>query len=96
MGRRAASLDQAGLRLGCHRHRAGIDVYKRQAGARPDQRGDENKTPLEFLLNRDFEFAVRMTYLPRLVDRAQTTRMVLAPVSYTHLRASCSGGRRDS
>ena len=72
MGRRAASLDQAGLRLGCHRHRAGIDVYKRQAGARPDQRGDENKTPLEFLLNRDFEFAVRMTYLPRLVDRAQT------------------------
>lgn len=48
------------------------------AGARPDQRGDENKTPLEFLLNRDFEFAVRMTYLPRLVDRAQTTRMVLA------------------
>ncbi|WP_240317276.1 ankyrin repeat domain-containing protein [Achromobacter dolens] len=48
------------------------------AGARPDQRGDENKTPLEFLLSRDFEFAVRMTYLPRLVDRQQTTRMVLA------------------
>lgn len=48
------------------------------AGARPDQRGDENKTPLEFLLNRDFEFAVRMTYLPRLPDRQETTRMVLA------------------
>lgn len=48
------------------------------AGARPDQRGDENKTPLEFLLNRDFEFAVRMTYLPRLPDRRETTRMVLA------------------
>lgn len=48
------------------------------AGARPDQRGDENKAPLEFLLNRDFEFAVRMTYLPRLPDRQETTRMVLA------------------
>ncbi|MBB1595658.1 permease [Achromobacter sp. UMC46] len=30
------------------------------------------------MLNRDFEFAVRMTYLPRLVDRASMTRMVLA------------------
>ncbi|MNX66437.1 Ankyrin repeats (3 copies) [compost metagenome] len=48
------------------------------AGARPDQRGDENRTALEFLLNRDFEFAVRMTYLPRLVDRKDLTRMVLA------------------
>ncbi len=48
------------------------------AGARADQRGDENRTPLDFLLNRDFEFAVRMTYLPRLVDRQETTRMVLA------------------
>lgn len=48
------------------------------AGAKPDQRGDENRTPLEFLLNRDFEFAVRMTYLPRLVDRASMTQMVLA------------------
>lgn len=48
------------------------------AGARADQRGDENRTPLEFLLNRDFEFAVRMTYLPRLTDRQDTTRMVLA------------------
>lgn len=48
------------------------------AGAKPDQRGDENRKPLEFLLNRDFEFAVRMTYLPRLVDRQDMTRMVLA------------------
>lgn len=48
------------------------------AGASPDQRGDEGRTPLEFLLDRDFEFAVRMTYLPRLVDRAAMTRMVLA------------------
>jgi len=48
------------------------------AGARADQRGDDNRTPLDFLLNRDFEFAVRMTYLPRLVDRQDTTRMVLA------------------
>lgn len=48
------------------------------AGANPDQRGDANDTPLEFLLNRDFEFAVRMTYLPRLVDRKNLTRMVVA------------------
>ncbi|MFJ3464614.1 ankyrin repeat domain-containing protein [Achromobacter spanius] len=48
------------------------------AGANPDQRGDANDTPLEFLLNRDFEFAVRMTYLPRLVDRKSLTRMVVA------------------
>lgn len=48
------------------------------AGAKPDQRGDDNRKPLEFLLNRDFEFAVRMTYLPRLVDRQDMTRMVLA------------------
>ena len=48
------------------------------AGANPDQRNDERRTPLEFLLHRDFEFAVRMTYLPRLVDRAAMTRMVLA------------------
>ncbi|WP_445656885.1 ankyrin repeat domain-containing protein [Achromobacter sp. NCFB-sbj8-Ac1-l] len=48
------------------------------AGARADQRGDDNRSPLDFLLNRDFEFAVRMTYLPRLVDRQDTTRMVLA------------------
>lgn len=48
------------------------------AGANPDQRGDANDTPLEFLLNRDFEYAVRMTYLPRLVDRKNMTRMVVA------------------
>ncbi|WP_454674592.1 ankyrin repeat domain-containing protein [Achromobacter pestifer] len=48
------------------------------AGAKPDQRGDDNRKPLEFLLNRDFEFAVRMTYLPRLVGRQDMTRMVLA------------------
>jgi ankyrin repeat protein len=48
------------------------------AGAKPNQRGDENRTPLDFLLNRDFEFAVRMTYLPRMVDRASMTQMVLA------------------
>lgn len=48
------------------------------AGASPDQRGDENRSPLEFLLDRDFEFAVRMTYMPRLVDRADMTRIVLA------------------
>ncbi len=48
------------------------------AGANPDQRGDANDTPLEFLLNRDFEYAVRMTYLPRLVDRKPMTRMVVA------------------
>ena len=48
------------------------------AGADANQRGDEHRTPLEFLLNRDFEFAVRMTYLPRLVDRPSMTHMVLA------------------
>lgn len=48
------------------------------AGAKPDQRNDDYRKPLEFLLSRDFEFAVRMTYLPRLVDRATMTRMVLA------------------
>lgn len=48
------------------------------AGADPDQRGDQNNTPLEFLLHRDFEFAVRQTYLPRLVDRKSLTRMVVA------------------
>lgn len=48
------------------------------AGAKPDQRDEAGRTPLEFLLNRDFEFAVRMTYLPRLVDRASMSRMVLA------------------
>ncbi len=48
------------------------------AGANPDQRGDANDTPLEFLLNRDYEYAVRMTYLPRLVDRERMTRMVVA------------------
>ncbi|WP_286937266.1 ankyrin repeat domain-containing protein [Achromobacter sp. UBA4530] len=48
------------------------------AGANPDQRGDQNNTPLEFLLHRDFEFAVRQTYLPRLVDRKSLTRMVVA------------------
>ena len=48
------------------------------AGAKPDQLGESNRTPLEFLLNRDFEFAVRMTYLPRLVDRPAMTRMVVA------------------
>ena len=48
------------------------------AGANPDQRGDANDTPLEFLLNRDFEYAVRMTYLPRLVDGHPMTRMVVA------------------
>lgn len=48
------------------------------AGAKPDQRGDSYRKPLEFLLNQDFEFAVRMTYLPRLVDRAAMTRMVVA------------------
>lgn len=47
------------------------------AGAKPDQRGENNRTPLEFLLDRDFEFAVRMTYLPRLVDRSAMTRMVV-------------------
>lgn len=48
------------------------------AGANPDQRGDQNNTPLEFLLHRDFEFAVRQTYLPRFVDRKNLTRMVVA------------------
>ncbi|WP_312428609.1 ankyrin repeat domain-containing protein [Achromobacter sp.] len=48
------------------------------AGANPDQRGDQNNTPLEFLLHRDFEFAVRQTYLPRLVDRKNLTRMVVS------------------
>lgn len=48
------------------------------AGAKPDQRGDENRKPLEFLLNRDFEFAVRMTYRPRLVDHKSLSRMVVA------------------
>ena len=48
------------------------------AGAKPDQRGDDYRKPLEFLLNRDFEFAVRMTYMPRLVDRAAMARMVVA------------------
>ncbi len=49
------------------------------AGAKPDQRGDEYHTPLEFLTNhRDFEYTVRMTYLPRMVDRAAMTRMVVA------------------
>ncbi|WP_313068062.1 ankyrin repeat domain-containing protein, partial [Achromobacter animicus] len=48
------------------------------AGANPDQRGDQNNSPLEFLLHRDFEFAVRQTYLPRLVDRKSLTRMVVA------------------
>ena len=31
------------------------------AGADPNQAGDEGRKPLEFLLDRDFEFAVRMT-----------------------------------
>ena len=48
------------------------------AGAKPDQLGDEYDKPLEFILGRHFEFAVRMTYLPRLVDRAAMSRMVVA------------------
>ena len=48
------------------------------AGADPNQAGDEGRKPLEFLLDRDFEFAVRMTYLPRLVDRPDMARMVQA------------------
>ena len=59
------------------------------AGADPNQAGDEGRKPLEFLLDRDFEFAVRMTYLPRLVDRPDMARMVQAL-----LKAARSGPSR--